>query len=106
MLPQVLPILLSQVLYYFESNTRSATIIGIVDSGIRASHLELSGRVIAARNFASGYPATLIEDRDGHGTHVAGIAAASGNGSVRGPSRSGIGSNPRSARTGLGQSGW
>ncbi len=61
-----------------------SAIIGIVDSGIRASHLELSGRVIAARNFASGYPATLIEDRDGHGTHVAGIAAASGNGSMRG----------------------
>jgi phosphonate transport system permease protein len=32
-LPQVLPILLSQVLYYFESNTRSATIIGIVGAG-------------------------------------------------------------------------
>ena len=28
-LPQVLPVLMSQVLYYFESNTRSATIIGI-----------------------------------------------------------------------------
>ena len=32
-LPQVLPVLLSQVLYYFESNTRSATIIGIVGAG-------------------------------------------------------------------------
>jgi phosphonate transport system permease protein len=31
--PQVLPVLLSQVLYYFESNTRSATIIGIVGAG-------------------------------------------------------------------------
>jgi hypothetical protein len=52
--------------------------IGIVDSGVRASHQELNGRVVAARNFATGYPATLIEDRDGHGTHVAGIAAARG----------------------------
>jgi phosphonate transport system permease protein len=33
LLPQVFPILLSQVLYYFESNTRSATIIGIVGAG-------------------------------------------------------------------------
>jgi phosphonate transport system permease protein len=33
LLPQVIPILLSQVLYYFESNTRSATIIGIVGAG-------------------------------------------------------------------------
>ncbi len=32
-LPQVMPILLSQILYYFESNTRSATIIGIVGAG-------------------------------------------------------------------------
>lgn len=32
-LPQVLPVFLSQVLYYFESNTRSATIIGIVGAG-------------------------------------------------------------------------
>lgn len=32
-IPQVLPVLISQVLYYFESNTRSATIIGIVGAG-------------------------------------------------------------------------
>ncbi len=31
--PQVLPVFASQVLYYFESNTRSATIIGIVGAG-------------------------------------------------------------------------
>jgi phosphonate transport system permease protein len=31
--PQVMPVLLSQILYYFESNTRSATIIGIVGAG-------------------------------------------------------------------------
>ena len=32
-IPQVLPVLISQILYYFESNTRSATIIGIVGAG-------------------------------------------------------------------------
>jgi phosphonate transport system permease protein len=31
--PQVMPVLISQILYYFESNTRSATIIGIVGAG-------------------------------------------------------------------------
>lgn len=31
--PQVLPVILSQILYYFESNTRSATVIGIVGAG-------------------------------------------------------------------------
>ena len=32
-LPQVLPVMLSSVLYIFESNTRSATILGIVGAG-------------------------------------------------------------------------
>jgi phosphonate transport system permease protein len=32
-IPQVLPVLASQVLYYFESNTRSASILGIVGAG-------------------------------------------------------------------------
>ena len=34
LLPQVLPVITSQVLYFFESNTRSATIIGIIGIGI------------------------------------------------------------------------
>jgi len=33
LLPQVLPIIAGQILYFFESNTRSATIIGIVGAG-------------------------------------------------------------------------
>jgi phosphonate transport system permease protein len=33
LLPQVLPVILSQILYYFESNTRSATVLGIVGAG-------------------------------------------------------------------------
>ena len=39
LLPQVLPIFISQVLYQFESNTRSATIIGIVGAGGIGQHL-------------------------------------------------------------------
>lgn len=39
LVPQVLPVILSQVLYYFESNTRSATIIGIVGAGGIGLHL-------------------------------------------------------------------
>ena len=33
LLPQVLPVIAGQILYFFESNTRSATIIGIVGAG-------------------------------------------------------------------------
>jgi len=39
MLPQVLPVIASHILYYFESNTRSATIIGIVGAGGIGLHL-------------------------------------------------------------------
>jgi phosphonate transport system permease protein len=33
LMPQVLPVIAGQVLYFIESNTRSATIIGIVGAG-------------------------------------------------------------------------
>lgn len=56
--------------------------IAIVDTGIQNNHQELVGRVILERNFATGYPDTLVSDRDGHGSHVAGIAAARGNNGV------------------------
>jgi phosphonate transport system permease protein len=39
LIPQVLPLTVSQALYYFESNTRSATIIGIVGAGGIGMHL-------------------------------------------------------------------
>ena len=38
-LPEVFPVLASQVLYFFESNTRSASIIGIVGAGGIGLHL-------------------------------------------------------------------
>jgi phosphonate transport system permease protein len=43
MWPQVLPIMLSHVLYYFESNTRSATILGVVGAG--GIGLQLADRI-------------------------------------------------------------
>ena len=45
-LPQILPVIASQVLYYFESNTRSATIIGIVGAGGIGLHLSEQIRVL------------------------------------------------------------
>jgi serine protease len=53
-----------------------SAVIGIIDTGIRKTHQDLAGRVIAERNFATGYPADFTDDRNSHGTHVAGIAAA------------------------------
>jgi phosphonate transport system permease protein len=45
-MPQVFPVLASQVLYYFESNTRDATIIGIVGAGGIGLHLYEQIRVL------------------------------------------------------------
>jgi len=42
-LPQVFPVMLSNALYFFESNTRSATILGIVGAG--GIGLQLSDRI-------------------------------------------------------------
>jgi phosphonate transport system permease protein len=47
--PQVLPIVVSQVLYFFESNVRSATIVGIVGAGGIGLHLSEQIRVLEWR---------------------------------------------------------
>ena len=47
--PQVMPIFASQLLYFFESNTRSATIIGIVGAGGIGLHLYEQIRVLEWR---------------------------------------------------------
>ena len=49
LLPQVLPIFAGQALYYFESNTRSATIIGIVGAGGIGLYLSEMIRVLEWR---------------------------------------------------------
>lgn len=51
-LPQVTPVLISQVLYFFESNTRSATIIGIVGAGGIGLHLAEQIRVLEWQHVA------------------------------------------------------
>jgi phosphonate transport system permease protein len=52
LLPQVLPVMASQVLYFFESNTRSATIIGIVGAGGVGIYLTELIRVLELKQVA------------------------------------------------------
>jgi subtilisin family serine protease len=61
--------------------------IGIVDSGINTAHEQFTGRIGAAQSFiltTYGYDVddTSVEDVDGHGSHVSGIAAGSGSGNA------------------------
>ena len=53
---------------------RDSVIIAIVDTGVDYNHEELSGRVIKGYDFVNND--TDPKDDNGHGTHVAGIAAA------------------------------
>ncbi|MGI8758468.1 MAG: S8 family serine peptidase [Acidimicrobiales bacterium] len=53
-------------------------VIAIVDTGVDLSHEDLAGKLLPGRSFVG---ATSPQDDNGHGTHVAGVAAAStGNG--------------------------
>jgi phosphonate transport system permease protein len=52
MLPQVLPVFASHALYFFESNTRSATIIGIVGAGGIGVYLSEAIRVLELQELA------------------------------------------------------
>ncbi len=64
----------------WDSSTGSNTVrIAVLDTGIRSSHPDLAGKVVASRNFTSSL---TDDDVDGHGTHVAGISSAITNNAV------------------------
>lgn len=61
----------------------SSTVIAIIDTGVDGTHPEFSGRMTAGYDYVNDEALTGNEDSDyyGHGTHVAGIAGATGNNS-------------------------
>ncbi|MDX3186869.1 S8 family serine peptidase [Streptomyces sp. MN03-5084-2B] len=50
--------------------------VGVLDTGVRADHPDLAGKVVEARDFTGTRPDA--GDDLGHGTHVAGIIAGTG----------------------------
>lgn len=70
---------------YPDSGGRDVTVY-VIDTGLRSSHLEFSGRVLPGRNFVGtggflfgggSVDASDTNDCNGHGTHVAGTAVGS-----------------------------
>ena len=62
------------------STGSAAMIIGIVDTGVDYSHPDLAGKLLSGYDFVNNDDNP--QDDNGHGTHVAGIAAASSNNSL------------------------
>jgi subtilisin family serine protease len=58
----------------------TGTCIAVLDTGIRPTHVDFAGKIVASRNFTpnDGGDVNNVTDRDGHGTNVAGIAVARG----------------------------
>lgn len=54
--------------------TGAGAVVAVVDSGVKADHPDLAGRVLPGRDFVD--EDDQPQDDNGHGTHVAGIVAA------------------------------
>jgi thermitase len=64
----------------WELSTGSPAItVAVLDSGVDCDHADLAGKCVEIINFG---PSDTTEDVIGHGTHVAGIAAATGDNGI------------------------
>ncbi|MDZ4170289.1 MAG: S8 family serine peptidase [Coriobacteriia bacterium] len=59
-----------------------SVVIAVIDTGVDLVNVEFAGRLVAGRDFVNGD--SSAQDDEGHGTHVASIAAASADNSVGG----------------------
>ena len=60
----------------------AGTILAVLDTGIIATHPEFSGRLVDGWNYVDNAKGKDVTDDHGHGTAVAGVAAAKGNNSA------------------------
>src|SRR5260370_25817968 len=67
--------------------TGVGVIVGVVDTGIDLTHIDLAGKVVASTNCIGANDDPLLchgsaQDDQGHGTHVSGIIAADTNNGI------------------------
>lgn len=74
------PLINASQLHTYKINEQNITGLGeticILDTGIDTDHPDLKDKIVGCETFVSG--TATCEDDQGHGTHVAGIAAANG----------------------------
>ena len=58
----------------------SAVVIAIIDTGVNLTHPDLAGKIVAGYDFVNND--AVADDDNGHGSHVAGISAASSNNGI------------------------
>ncbi|MEZ0065747.1 subtilisin family serine protease [Streptacidiphilus sp. MAP12-20] len=61
-------------------STGKGVTVAVIDSGVRASHVDLTGQVLQGTDFAFGGNGQTDHSPEGHGTCVASIIAAHGHG--------------------------
>jgi type VII secretion-associated serine protease mycosin len=61
-------------------STGKGATVAVIDSGVRADHVDLVGQVLEGANFATGGNGQRDVSTDGHGTGVASLIAAHGHG--------------------------
>jgi serine protease len=69
---------------YAYSNVGNGVALYVIDSGIRATHVDFDGRVDTTNAFTAIEDGRGTDDCNGHGTHVAGIAGSSTYGVAKG----------------------
>src|SRR5260221_1674878 len=74
---QQMPAIFASAAWDISPARGNGVIVAVVDSGVNAAHPDLVGRVLPGYDFVNDLPNAM--DVYGHGTHVAGIIAATQN---------------------------